>query len=124
MIKLYMNFTVITTNCPLKNPRNYQHYYCPPTTQNQDNTTTNSPRRTDNQIKLQHKYKNKTQDHIEFFLHPFILPLTNSLIRGLHQLEGNPRGEGLHLGGEELGEGLGFDGEEGWRLQMGGGGRE
>jgi hypothetical protein len=65
--------------------------------------------------------------HLEFFLHPFLTPPTNSPTRVLHQLVEDPRGEGLHLGGKDLRRGrLGFDGEvgvaaaNGWRREGGG----
>jgi hypothetical protein len=49
MTKLYMIIIVITANYRRKNPRNCPQYFCPPATQNQDNTTTNSLRGTVNQ---------------------------------------------------------------------------
>jgi hypothetical protein len=48
--------------------------------------------------------KRQPQDHLEFFLSSFLLPPTKTPIEGLHQHDGDPSGEGLHLGEEEMGE--------------------
>jgi hypothetical protein len=74
MIMLYKNFTAITTNRPRKIPRNSQHYCCPSATKNQDSTPPNSPRRTNNQMKLQHNYKIENKITLNFLFTPSFFP--------------------------------------------------
>jgi hypothetical protein len=130
MIKLYMNFIVIIANHPRKiletaNTTVVRLH------QNQNNTTTNSPRRTDNQMKFAAQVQNKTQDHLEFFLHPFLLLSTNppmetctipKEIQGKRDgctLGGDGRGAARVWGGEEEGGCLEWRGAAAARMREG-----
>jgi hypothetical protein len=88
-----MNFTVITANRPCKNPRNSQHYCCPPATKNQDSTPPNSPRKTDNQMKLQRNYKIENKITLNSFFTPFFF-LPPMLQRRLAQTQNRSKGGG------------------------------
>jgi hypothetical protein len=88
-----MNFTVITANRLCKNSRNSQHYCCPPANKNQDITPPNSPRRTGNQMKLQHNYK--IENKITLTPSSPLFSSSHQFSNGdLHQPEGDPRGKG------------------------------